>query len=1404
MRPEAPDCVLHHKGPMVKKNLLLDYEPPKKDASLMPHLDKTLKEICEKTKMRIEEDSAFLMAKALHFLRRIPGTSIEAIWRKITDGEICPDYQRLESLFLDAIAFVHEPSAVGIIVKQLLSGRATGGRAALYTAALHLTPRPDIYAIEALKPLFETSTTLSLAKLAAASMVHSYCKHNPYCREEAPVRQLAETLAAQVQQYCVASGDEESRQKALVCLKALGNMGVMSPENSMSVIKCIKTDAVQNDIRVAAAQSFRNSECHQQVTKELAAVATNQVTDTEVCIASYLAAVRCAEREDLDEIISKIVQEENTQVRSFILSHLLNLQESSDPYKERLRYLLSNFVLPVNFTTDFRKYSKNYHMSYFNQLLGLGAGYESNIIFSPGSYLPRSVDMNLTTVLGKIPINLGEFGVRFEGFEPIIKQLLRPKGYFWKTSFRKLLTNFINVLENKDAESFSEGVGHRREMRSIDISTVSDFLKKIYGKGKGKGQNAGAYVRYNGQEMVYGSWAGNLEDTDVKHLFDSFVNFFIESLGQLSKANVNTARTAQMKMDYSLASIQGIPLKLELEGTALFGFKLNNQQSSESEESAATLHLLPSLSLQIGGFVGFDSHLTRNGVKMENLVSSDSGLTIGINAKNRKELQLDINLPETMKILSLRSDIHLVRVIAGHEENQIVPDPVRDIRIKKSSCFSGMQSITGLHLCYDFDVPNIFRSTCLPLGRPLTFVLYAKKADVSMRGFSLKTSVHHGTGTKVLKVEVDTPGSSTPRKLAGTIMYERTPENLLVSASVESPNTSGNVKANLRHQDQYKAIEVVGNWNSNGMQSLASLRIDMESRWDPSDKQIDLKIYAGSSHTFSPDLMIMEIIFKEESNGEQKSLDFTAKTMGSLRRFLTLSAEAGVDLKYNRELKVLIPQKLRKLAMEGKIGSITLLATIQEESDSKYTSLLKISQMETELIGINARHDVIHSEGCELEIKTSAEGRIKDASYKGALILASRSLKKGFMLLIVRKTDNLNIVDIDIMHVNRPEISNTKFLVNIPEYMKMIKFESKLVKQEGDRYMLETAFIYGQETLLHIVGPVTMVFSVHSFSKLQADLKITTLASSQLTVSSALELSSKKTTFKVMTKHQEEILFSYNWVIQVDTSRQYNIKMDMIIPLVVNTEVEVMINAVSFHINMDTLVLPKQSPSRRIKALADLNLPNMEMRTNVAWDADRDPSKKLAADLKVTQSHVDSDRLALSGNLIYKSKNYRLFLEASGINMSPWKRNVRCQITTPTGETFKIDMNLAIRRGESFMEFQGQISCKDFGNRHHQFSEKLHLEGFHSQAGLKVLSQSRYESPGHHVTMLDMETKYNNIASQRLFAFQAKISSPSLHLPLEIELKLDNTEGNYKTFLIAHSETPLRILDYEVAVRIHR
>lgn len=249
-------------SPLIRKTLNYDYQLPQQEESLVSQLEETLRNICHSTKDIVESNTAHQVAQAIHLMRRVPHQTLPQILQKIRSKQICADNPKLESLFLDAIAFTQETGAVKIMVDEIISGRASAGRTALYTAAFYLLPRQCIHSISALQPLFESERTPTITKLAAASMVNTYCRQNKNCYENEPVRRIAEVLSNKLQSQCSPSSPAKP---ALATLKALANMGVITPDVARSVITCMETDTPNINVQVTAAQTFRLAKCQHQV-----------------------------------------------------------------------------------------------------------------------------------------------------------------------------------------------------------------------------------------------------------------------------------------------------------------------------------------------------------------------------------------------------------------------------------------------------------------------------------------------------------------------------------------------------------------------------------------------------------------------------------------------------------------------------------------------------------------------------------------------------------------------------------------------------------------------------------------------------------------------------------------------------------------------------------------------------------------------------------------------------------------------------------------------------------------------------------------------------------------------------------------------------------------------------------
>lgn len=549
-------------------------------------------------------------------------------------------------------------------------------------------------------------------------------------------------------------------------------------------------------------------------------------------------------------------------MRGFILSHLLNLQETSAPHKENLRYLLESISLPSNFTTDVRMYSRNIDLSYYAPTFGVGAGMESNVIYAPGSFIPRSLNVNLTAALGATPINIGEIGARLEGMEPVLEHVFGPEGYIQKTPINKIFQDISSFTEKKITKIMERLQNNLRQKRSIDLSTISHFLDKIYGNRQSKMPKADIYARINDQEMIFASLAGDLKNINVDHLIDSFFDQFEDILRKVANTNVDSVRTAQMDFDYYLPTMQGIPLKMKLQGTTVVGLKMETRFNGLIGGSSNVVKFIPSVSVQVDGFVGFDYHIAQAGIKMKNRMSTNNGATINVKASAVNGFELEIDLPEKMELINIRSETYLMKAMMGQQETKIVPQSVRTVKFQSQSCIQALEPMLGMKVCYDVNMPNILLSQGLPLGEPTVAKVFLQKSDSSMRGYHMKTKVENANGNKVLKIEVEAPGSSTPRKAGATFAYTREQEMGKISCVLQS-QASGGIKLEFKH------------------------------KWTQAEKLLELDVYASSSGQFSPETKAIEAKFNMVNNGQEINVDAIFKTLNAMKIYIDINIEGS-------------------------------------------------------------------------------------------------------------------------------------------------------------------------------------------------------------------------------------------------------------------------------------------------------------------------------------------------------------------------------------------------------------------------------------------------------------------------------------------------------------------------------
>ncbi|NWX92098.1 APLP protein, partial [Nothoprocta pentlandii] len=101
--------------------------------------------------------------------------------------------------------------------------------------------------------------------------------------------------------------------------------------------------------------------------------------------------------------------------------------------KEHLRESIPDDILSKDFDGEAWKYSSYSDVTFHTA--GAGANIEASVVFSPASFLPRSVMTNLTVHLMGQAVNLLEVGVRLENAEVLMEKILGQKATFSESFF---------------------------------------------------------------------------------------------------------------------------------------------------------------------------------------------------------------------------------------------------------------------------------------------------------------------------------------------------------------------------------------------------------------------------------------------------------------------------------------------------------------------------------------------------------------------------------------------------------------------------------------------------------------------------------------------------------------------------------------------------------------------------------------------------------------------------------------------------------------------------------------------------------------------------------------------------------------------------------------------------------
>ncbi|NXI99835.1 APLP protein, partial [Psophia crepitans] len=146
--------------------------------------------------------------------------------------------------------------------------------------------------------------------------------------------------------------------------------------------------------------------------------------------------------------------------------------------KEHLRDSIPDEILSRDFDRETWKYSSYSDVTFHSA--GVGANMEASVVFSPASFLPRSVMTNLTVHLMGQAINLLEVDVRLEDAEALIQKIFGQKSATFSDHF------FANTNEkDRKSENPGETTGKVKQ-RKLTLKQYSSADHLVTKSGKPK------------------------------------------------------------------------------------------------------------------------------------------------------------------------------------------------------------------------------------------------------------------------------------------------------------------------------------------------------------------------------------------------------------------------------------------------------------------------------------------------------------------------------------------------------------------------------------------------------------------------------------------------------------------------------------------------------------------------------------------------------------------------------------------------------------------------------------------------------------------------------------------------------------------------------------------------------
>lgn len=432
-------------GPGIPRTLLFENPKPQTIAKFGATIEKVLKATLETYHGQVGDNSAAKFSELIRIMQYAKKDELTQLFSKVKAGTVDSNRDLTRKIYLDALFRTGSSDSMDATIALLNEFNAEEMKIAYMS--FNMVRNVNKESLPSIAKLLDAKTSYPKGVyLSLGTLLNKYCRK--YGCSATDTKNIFDKFIRKLNQCKANTHEEESMVVAV--LKGVRNTQHLSTPIIHQLIQCTG-EKKSTRIRVAALDTFTAAACDSSIQNAALALLKNREEDSEIRIEAYLAYVACPSGTVANEIKKLLDTESVYQVGSFITSHLAALRSTADPTRQAAKQYFENVRTIQKFPSDLRRYSFNREFSYQIGSAGVGASFDSNVIYSQRSFVPRSARFNLTgEIFGSI-FNIFEFNGRQENLDLVLESRFGPKGLFNRANAKELYDLFFE--EGRDRKS---------------------------------------------------------------------------------------------------------------------------------------------------------------------------------------------------------------------------------------------------------------------------------------------------------------------------------------------------------------------------------------------------------------------------------------------------------------------------------------------------------------------------------------------------------------------------------------------------------------------------------------------------------------------------------------------------------------------------------------------------------------------------------------------------------------------------------------------------------------------------------------------------------------------------------------------------------------------------------------